>query len=237
MMLDLAAALRRGASTDGIRVATLQGAGDRAFCTGYDLTELGARAADPSDSAPEDWSTSFPELTEMLRAIEEFPAPLIAVLNGHAIGGGALLATFCDFRVARRGLRFQIPASRLGVLYPLEGIQRLIAVVGSARATSVLLRASDIDTDRGLEWGLYEAVVDADQLQERASELALELASRAPLAIAGLKAMLRRMALGDSEQELRRLHHEWTSRCLGSDDLKEGLTAALERRSPDFEGR
>ena len=137
MMLDLAAALRRGASTDGIRVATLQGAGDRAFCTGYDLTELGARAADPSDSAPEDWSTSFPELTEMLRAIEEFPAPLIAVLNGHAIGGGALLATFCDFRVARRGLRFQIPASRLGVLYPLEGIQRLIAVVGSARATSV----------------------------------------------------------------------------------------------------
>ena len=237
MMLELAATLRRAASESGVRVAILRGAGSKAFCTGYDLAELRMAAPDSSESTPTDWSSQFPELTEMLAAMEEFPFPLIAALNGHAIGGGALLASFCDMRVACSGVRFQIPASRLGVLYPLEGIRRLIAVVGAARATTTLLCASNIDPQAGLAWGLYESVVDAAVLDTAADELAMEVASKAPLAVAGLRSILRGLALGLPEAELRALHHEWTSRCLGSRDLAEGLSAALERRPPVFEGR
>jgi enoyl-CoA hydratase/carnithine racemase len=236
MMADLASALRDAAALGTVRVAILRGAGDRAFCTGYDLAELRAVKPAGGDEPPSDWASNFPELTEMLRAVDDFPVPLIAAMGGHAIGGGALLASYCDFRIARRGVRFQIPASRLGVLYPLEGIRRLIAVVGSARASSVLLRASPIDTEQGLACGLYESVVGAEDLDSAVDELARELAALAPLALRGLRSLVRAIASGSPEDELGRLHHEWTSRCLTSQDLAEGLAAAIERREPRFEG-
>ena len=229
---DMAQAFDEGAVA-GVRVALLQGAGDRAFCTGYDLAELHSMSG---GEAPEDWASSFPELTGMLRAIEAFQAPVIGVLGGHAIGGGALLASFCDLRIAREGVRFQIPASRLGVLYPLEGIRRLVAVVGQARASSMLLRARSVSTDEGLAAGLYESVESAEDLPRAAEELAREIASRAPLAIAGLKTLLRGIAMDQPNDEARSLLHLWTSRCLSSSDLAEGLSAALARREPEFTG-
>jgi enoyl-CoA hydratase/carnithine racemase len=236
MMVDLAAALREAAETPAVRVVILSGAGERAFCTGYDLTELRSVAPKPGSEPSEDWASSFPELTELLRAIEAFPMPLIASLGGHAIGGGALLASFCDFRIARMGVRFEIPASRLGVLYPLEGIRRLVALLGSPRAASVLLRAASIDSAQGLACGLYEEVVPTVELDEAVNGLADDLALRAPLAVAGMRATLRGLALGRSDAELSRLHGSWTARCLSSDDLAEGLSAALGRREPRFEG-
>jgi enoyl-CoA hydratase/carnithine racemase len=237
MMVELAVALRAAAETPAVRVVILSGAGERAFCTGYDLTELRSAAPKPGSDPPEDWASSFPELTELLRAIEAFPMPLIASLGGHAIGGGALLASFCDFRIARQGVRFEVPASRLGVIYPLEGIRRLVALVGSPRAASILLRAASIDTAQGLACGLYEAVVATAELDEAVNGLADELASRAPLAVAGMRATLRGLALGRPDTELSRLHHGWTARCMSSDDLAEGLRAALGRTEPSFEGR
>ena len=234
MMLDLASALRES-SDDSLRVAILRGSGDRIFCSGYDLSALQLVGA-PGDDPPEDWSQRFPELTELLRALEEFPVPLIAAVNGHAIGGGALLASFCDFRIARSGATFRIPATRLGVLYPLEGIRRLVALIGGARGSSCLLTASAISTSQGLDWGLYEDVVDGEALDDRVEELADLLCGRAPLSVRGLRAILRALAQDETESALRSLHHSWTSRCLGSEDLAEGITAVVDRRDPQFRG-
>lgn len=237
MMLELASALREAAAGGRVRAAILRGEGERAFCTGYDLAELKALTPEPGSQAPEDWAERFPALTEMLRAVEEFPAPTIAAVNGHAIGGGALLVSFCDLRVARRGVRFQIPASKIGVLYPLEGIRRLVSLIGASRATSSLLRASTISDEEGLAWGLYDSVVEGEELDAAAEALAAELSSRAPLSVQALRAVVRGLVQGMDEEGLHRLHHQWTSRCLGSRDLAEGLGAALERREPRFEGR
>ncbi len=237
MMVDLAAALRDAAKSEQLRVVVLSGAGNRAFCTGYDLQELRSAAPDSGSHPPEDWATNFPELTELLRAIEGCPVPLVASLGGHAIGGGALLATFCDFRIARAGVRFAVPASRLGVLYPLEGIRRLVALVGSARASSILLRAAPVETTEGRNCGLYEEVVAAEDLDLAVDKLASDLAARAPLAVCGMRGILRGLAIGQEGEELAELHHQWTARCLSSADLSEGLSAAIARREPRFEGR
>lgn len=236
-MADLGVALRNAAKDERLRVVVLSGAGKRAFCTGYDLEELRSAAPDSGSSPPEDWAANFPELTELLRAIEDCPVPLIASLGGHAIGGGALLASFCDFRIARTSVRFQVPASRLGVLYPLEGIRRLVALVGSGRAASILLRAAPIDTTEGRHCGLYEEVVAAEDLDLTVDKLASDLAGRAPLAVRGMRRILRGLAMGQSAAELAELHQLWTTRCLSSADLSEGLSAAIARREPRFEGR
>ena len=234
MMVDLAAGLR-AAAADGVRVAVVRGAGERVFCSGYDLTELptGARLGPDEDS----WEGRFPELTDLVRAVESFPVPLIAQINGHAVGGGALLVSMCDLRLAREGVRFQIPASRLGVLYPLEGIRRTVALLGLGRATQVLLLADSVSTEQGLAWGLYQEVVSVEQLAARVDELSQQLTQRAPLSVQGLVAVTRALAAGEPAGKLLELQHRWATRCLGSEDLTEGVAALLQRRPPRFEGR
>jgi enoyl-CoA hydratase len=219
----------------GVRVASITGGGGKAFCSGYDLSELPRGAA--AETEPSSWEHRFPELTAMLKAFDVCAIPLIAELNGHAIGGGALVAAACDFRIAQHGARFHVPATRLGVLYPLEGLRRLVALVGLSRATEIFLLGDPIEAERALGWGLHREVVDPEELAGRVDELAERLAVRAPLSMRGLRALLRAEALGADEEQLRGLHHRWTTRCLASADLTEGLAASRERRAPTFSGR
>ena len=232
MMLDLASAMEEAAGA-GVRVAVLKGGGGKAFCSGYDLSEM------PSGHAgdePDAWDDRFPELSAMLHAFEAFPAPLIAQVNGHAIGGGALVTAACDFRLAQVGASFHIPATRLGVLYPLEGLRRLVALVGLARATEVLILGDPVPAEQGLAFGLYREVVSAEQLPDRVDALASTIERRAPLTVTGLRAILRAEALERTDEAIRALHHDWTTRCLGSADLEEGLAASAQRRIPAFRG-
>jgi len=229
MMLQLADGLRE-AEVSGARVAVVAGAPGRAFCSGYDLAKL------PSGPGEGTWNERFPELTAMLAALDRFTGVLIAEVSGHAIGGGALLAAGCDFRVAQSGATFRIPATRLGVMYPLEGIQRLVALIGLGRATDVLLTGRAVSAEEAVAWGLYREVVEPDPLPGRVRALAEDLSERAPLAVRGLRAVLRADGVVATDR-VRALHSEWTGRCIGSRDLVEGLDAARERRPPRFEGR
>ncbi len=229
MMLAFADGLARAAEA-GVRVAIVAGGEGKAFCGGYDLTSL-----PPPDPEVDDWNSRFPELTAMLSAIERFPAPIVAAVNGAAIGGGALVAAAADLRVGQPGARFRVPAVRLGVMYPLPGIRRIVALVGLDRAARILLRGEDVSAETAAAWGLYSEV--ADDAVARAEAVAEELAQRAPLPVAGIRSILRADALGLSDEAVRGLHTEWTRRCLGSADLAEGLAAAFERRPPKFEGR
>ena len=207
----------------------IRGAGDRAFCAGYDLDSLHAETRERPDLV-------IPELLELLECLTGFPGTTIAALQGHAIGGGALLASLCDLRYARSGVRLRIPTTRIGILYPLPGLRRLVALLGLGRAAELLLLAEDLRTERGLAWGLYQEVLtDSRALFERVEAVTAALASRSPLASRGALAVLRRLGVGGDGVE--ELHAEWLARCVASEDLDEGLRAARERREPAFRGR
>lgn len=214
-----------------VRALVIRGAGDRVFCSGYDLSRL----SEVQEATGDRWADRFPELVSAIAAYRRFPWPMIACVNGHAIGGGALLASLCDLRVARPGVRFQIPASRIGVMYPLEGLRRLVALVGVGRCAELLLGGGAVDAERGLAWGLYNELVDDPEA--RALALAEELASRSPLAIQGMKALLLSLEDAGGEDAVQALHALWTRRCVTSSDLAEGIAAVQEGRSPRFEGR
>lgn len=216
-------------SGDPFGALVIRGAGDRTFCAGYDLDSLHAETQERPDLV-------IPELLELLECLTGFPGTTIAALQGHAIGGGALLASLCDLRYARRGVRFRIPTTRIGILYPLPGLRRLVALLGLGRATELLLLAEDLRPEQGLAWGLYQEVLDGPAtLFERLDAVARSLARRSPLATRGALGVLRR--LGAGEGGVDELHAHWLARCVASEDLDEGLRAARERREPVFRGR
>lgn len=214
----------------GFGALVIRGAGERAFCAGYDFASLARETAERPQQV-------IPELMQVLSAFERFPFPIIAALNGHAIGGGALLASLCDLRYAREGARFRIPTSRIGIVYPLAGIRRLVSLVGIGRAMEILLVADDVSAQQGLAWGLYQGVCTTGLLDERVHRVAHALAERAPLSIQGNLQTLRALRSSASEEDVQALHTRWLGRCVESADLAEGLAAAAERRTPRFEGR
>jgi enoyl-CoA hydratase/carnithine racemase len=255
MMREMAQTLAGLAAEGGVRALILRGSGGRVFCSGYDLAELPGAAAGPASggagaaaaaggasatgaATAGNWAERFPELTAMVRSLCDFPAPTLACVNGHAIGGGALLASLCDLRWAQEGARFQVPAVRLGVLYPLEGIRRMVALLGAARASRIFLLAEELSADEGARCGLWQELAPAEALEAKVRRAADALAAAAPLSVAGLRALLREVAEGASDAtKVEALHADWTARCMESEDLKEAVAAMREKRPPRFQGR
>jgi len=228
LLSGLAAELRDDTAPFGALV--IRGVGVRAFCAGYDLSAL----REETQSRP---NLVIPELLSLVEQLRHFPVPTIAVLNGHAIGGGALLASLCDLRYAREGVRFRIPTTRIGIVYPLAGLRRLVSLLGPGRALDVLLLAEDVNAATAERWGLYQQVVDTESsLVALVASVVRELSERAPLAVRGATHVVRSLCDGLSEEQLGALHTAWLARCVESDDLGEGLAAALDRRTPSFKG-
>lgn len=231
MMVE-AASLLRSVPGGAVRALIVRGAGDRHFCTGYDLLALPDVRRLGEDGATGD--AVIPELMELLDALEGFPAPTIGAVDGSAIGGGVLLLSFCDEAFVGTGARLQVPASRLGMMYPLRGLRRLAAVAGLARAQRWLAGGSEIPLAEAEGAGWIQLVREgsaADAARVRAAELS----ERAPLVLSGLAATLR--AVGRGDPSAREIHSEAMARCIQSADIVEGLLAKAERRPPRFEGR
>lgn len=226
---ELRAALEEVAGTDGARAVVLQGAGDRAFCAGFDVGAL--RPGDPD--AVERGNT---RLYAALDAVAACPLPVVASIAGFAMGAGLELACACDLRVAADTAVFAMPAARLGVLYRWEGFVRIVSAVGPAHAAELFLLGRRVDAARARDMGLVGWVVPAAQREALAAELAREIAGHAPLSVRGAKRMLERARAG-----LRELAHddldELVSRARASEDFHEGQRAFLEKRKPRFVGR
>ncbi len=224
---ELTATFERLADGDDVRAVVLRGAGEEAFCSGYDISQLsggsGARG---------------PRIEAMANAIYEFPYPTIAMVHGYAIGAGYLLATACDLRIAGDDARFGVPSARLGVVYTARGLELSIEVVGTAATKEVLFTAEQFDADRAREMGLVNRVYPRPELQAETMALAETVASGAPLSQKGTKQIIHAItdgpSLTDAEQEwvrgLRAEAHE-------SRDHEEGKRAFAEDRDPEFEGR
>lgn len=228
LLEELTAALGR-AARDGVRCVVLRGEGEKAFCAGMDLDQVHGEDARSGTAV-------LPAIEEAMRAVENAP-PVVAYLNGAAYGVGCELACACDLRVARAGAEICIPPTRLGLVYSAEGIGRVSAVVGTARARRMFLTAQPVDAKTALAWGLVDEVRPAGKAFAAALALAQVVAENAPLALTGTKrafALLSRPRLDAHERE-----ELWAlqKRTFASEDAKEALRAFRERRKPSFRSR
>lgn len=215
------------------RCVVLTGEG-RAFCAGYDIAELLEEGYD--DGADEESHHPFPTA---LAAIEAYPYPVVAALNGATIGGGLELAIACDLRIAADTVQLGMPPAKLGVVYSVAGLNRFLTTIGGARTRELFLTGRRIDAATAERWGLVNAVVEAEALPAAALDLAIEVAGNAPLSLRGNKAGIRELtaSAGALDPVVADVLDAERRRAFESEDLREGLRAFGEKRPPEWRGR
>ena len=218
---------------DDVRVAVLTAAGDRAFCTGADLK----KTMPPKESfAQLHYGSAGAESFASVLSKMHTDKPVIAAINGYALGGGLELALLCDVRIASSKAIFSLPEVCIGSIPGAGGTQRLIRAVGRSDAMMMLLTGERIDAAEALRIGLVSRVVEPDALQDAARALALKIAGNAPLAVAAVKRLARigvelPLAAGlELEQHAFGVLRD-------SEDRIEGRMAFAEKRKPVFRGR
>ena len=217
---DLAADVQVG-------VVIITGAGETAFVSGADINDI--RARNGTDGLAAINSTLFAK-------IDRFQKPVIAAINGYALGGGCELALACDIRVAADTAKFGQPELGLGIIPGAGATQRLPRIVGLGWAKHLVLTGDIIDAKQALEIGLVSAIMPASQLQVRARELAKKILRQGPLAARLAKLALNASARVDLDSGLL-IETLAQSICYDSSDKQEGTTAFLEKRKPKFTGR
>jgi enoyl-CoA hydratase len=212
-----------------LRVAILTGSGERAFAAGADISELNAL---PTSHAAAEQARLGQRVT---LALERAHFPVIAAVNGFALGGGCELALACDLRIASENARFGQPEVNLGVIPGFGGTQRTSRQLGTGSAMFLCLTGEMIDAPEALRIGLVQRVVPLADLLAQARQIAGIIASKAPLAVAATKrAILDGGSLGMREAlELEALHFGVMA---GTADFREGTRAFLDKRKPDFQG-
>ncbi|HRO12281.1 enoyl-CoA hydratase-related protein [Amaricoccus sp.] len=220
-MAALTALLADWAGRNELRALVLTGRG-RSFCAGAALGDVGAG----------DWTEN--PLTRLCDALEAFPVPTVAALNGGAYGGGVELALACDFRVGVTGMRAFAPPARLGIHYEPAGIRRAVDRLGSQAARRLFLLAETFEAEALLAMGFLDHLVAPEALETRVGEIAGRIAGLAPLAVRGMKQTI--LELGQNRLDAAAAR-ERIATCFASADHAEGLAAQRERREPRFTGR
>jgi enoyl-CoA hydratase/carnithine racemase len=229
LAVELAALVQACAADKALRALIITGEGPRFFCTGGDVKAY-ARVQDA-----ETLNEVFDLIRNLLDAICALPCPVIAAINGYAIGGGSELALACDLRVMDAGAQIGFPQSRLGIMPGWDGLGRLVSLVGRGAATRMLMKGTRISATEAQAIGLVDEVAPPGEALAQALALAATLAETAPLSLAAIKAALRVAERGDGVA-LRVHTREAFTRLWFSADHKEAERAFAEKRPPKFNG-
>lgn len=225
----LADAFGDAASAATVRAVVLTGAGGKAFVAGADIAEMAGLTAVQA----RDFSLRG---QRMMRGIERMPKPVIAMINGFALGGGLELAMCCHLRIAADTAKLGQPEVNLGLIPGFGGTQRLLRLAGRAAALELCLTGAPIDAARALQLGIVNRVVAADALLEDTMALATQLAVAAPLAVRGILDCVDAGADVDIDTALAYETAQF-GLVFSTEDMREGTAAFLERRQPVFENR
>jgi enoyl-CoA hydratase/carnithine racemase len=226
--LELWDAARDVEDDDGVRAVVVWG-GERIFAAGADVKAM-------AEFGPREIESSVGALDGALRHLEAVPKPVVAAVNGYALGGGCELALACDFRYAAADARLGLPEIRLGIIPGAGGTQRLPKLVGLARARDLIFSGRHVGADEALEIGLIDAVTSPDRVYEEALARARAFADGPSLAYRAAKVAL--LAAGDRRQEDGlEVEREMFRELFATQDQKEGMRAFLDKRDPRFVGR
>jgi len=213
---------------DEVRVVVITGAGEKSFIAGADISEF-------QDKTPVTQRNTFTERS-LFNSIDNFPKPVIAMVNGFCLGGGNELAMACDIRIASENARFSQPEINLGIMCGGGGTQRLPKLVGEGRAMEMVLTGDMLDAATAERYGLVNHVYPSADLEAETMSLAEKIAEKAPIALQLSKEAVKFASRSNLDEGLRR-EVDLFAICFSTEDKKEGVAAFLEKRKPEFKGR
>jgi enoyl-CoA hydratase len=226
VMTDLDAVMDEVYDNKEIRAAIITGAGTKSFVAGADISEfVGLTQQEGMALAKRGQDVFF--------KIEKCPKPVVAAVNGFALGGGCELAMACHFRIASQNAKFGQPEVNLGLIPGYGGTQRLTALIGKGRAMEFLLTGNMIDASNALQFGLVNYVVPQEELLQKAISILQVINSKAPVAITKCIDAVNHANTGVKGYEVEIFGF---SECFNTNDMKEGTAAFLEKRKPNFTG-
>lgn len=226
--LEIVAALESFRANDEVRVLVITGAGEKSFIAGADITEFAGRTALDQRTVMRS--------NRMFDAFEEFPKPVIAMINGFCLGGGCEVALSCDIRIASENAQFGQPEIKLGIIPGGGGTQRLTRLIGEGKAMELILTGEMIKAEEAKSLGLVNHVYPLAELEAKTMEMANKIAEMSPIALRMAKEAVKgaaRLTLRDGlDREI-----DLFALCFSSEDKEEGVKAFLEKRKPNFTGK
>ncbi len=214
---------------EAVKAVIITGAGEKAFVAGADINELATKTPTSGKETSERGQLIF-------SFIERFPKPVIAAINGFALGGGCELALACHIRIASEKAQIGLPEVTLGIIPGYGGTQRMARLLGKGKALELICTGDRIGAAEAERIGLVNKVVPADQLMSAAEEMARKIMSRGPLAIrAAIEAVMSGSEMPFQEGQF--LEATLFGLLCASEDTKEGMKAFLEKRPPNFRGK
>lgn len=221
-VLDELDATIDGVDLDAVRCLILTGAGEKSFVAGADIAEM-------STLTKEEGEAFGKKGNDIFRKIETLPIPVIAAVNGFALGGGCEISMSCDIRICSDNAVFGQPEVGLGITPGFGGTQRLARIVGMGRAKEIIYTASNIKADEAYRIGLVNKVVPQEELMAAAQKMASKIASNAPVAVRLSKKAINEGLQVDMDKAIVIEEHAFGD-CFATEDQKEGMSAFLEKR-------
>ena len=213
---------------DSVRVLVITGSGPKSFVAGADISEF-------EGQTPVTQRDLFHERT-LFNTIDNFPKPVIAMINGFCLGGGNELALACDIRICSENARFSQPEINLGIMCGGGGTQRLARLIGEGRAMEMVLSGDMIDAATAHKFGLVNHIFSSEELHLKTMEFAAKIAEKAPIALQLSKEAVKFASRSNLDEGLRR-EVDLFAICFSTEDKQEGVTAFLEKRKPVFKGK
>ncbi len=225
---EIIAAFKELGNEREVRVVVITGAGEKAFIAGADISEFSGRSALEQ--------REIMQRSRAFDAMEDFAKPVIAMINGYALGGGCELALACDIRIASAKAKFGQPEVKLGLIPGGGGTQRLTRAIGEGKAMELILTGDMVDAEEAQRLGLVNHVVAPENLEARTMELANKIAEMSPIALAMAKKAVKNAARLNLAPGLE-AESDLFALVFASEDKEEGVRAFLEKRKPAFAGR